>query len=156
HRRRSRGSRVPQGSVLHRDDPSHRVGARVVRQDLPGNSSQMACRRGWRMSERAELVSWIRGEVVGPSPPLTEPAVMEMHEREFVDSVSLRRGPVAWRPDPASETEEVLYYERESPHRKYGAGLLHPLAVDIPTTGAAGQADEAALRASDTVGVEIE
>ncbi|MEO7866075.1 MAG: helicase-related protein [Candidatus Eisenbacteria bacterium] len=45
--------------------------------------------------------------------------------------------------------QEILYFDRESPHRKYGAGLLHPVAQ----SGAA-PADQAALHATDTVGVD--
>jgi hypothetical protein len=52
--------------------------------------------------------------------------------------------------------EEVLYYERESPHRKYGAGLLNPGAprgaANVPTE----PADQAALQATDTIGAEPE
>ena len=42
-------------------------------------------------------------------------------------------------------------YERESPHRKYGAGLLHPagpLAAPSP--------DQAAVQATDTIGAEAD
>ena len=103
------------------------------------------------MSERSEMVAWIRGELVGPSRPLAEPAVVEFVNLEFVDPVPLRRGPLAWRPAPDADLQEVLYFERESPHRKYGAGLLHPTAAPAthPTPP-----DQAALQATDTVGAE--
>src|SRR5260370_16210886 len=102
------------------------------------------------MSERSEIIEWIRGELIGPSRLLAEANVIEFAEGEFVDPVPLRRGPLAWRPEPDSALEEVLYYERESPHRKYGAGLLHPGAA--PTTTP--QPDEVALHAADTIGAE--
>jgi len=108
------------------------------------------------MSERSELIAWVRGELVGPSRPLAEPAVIEMGSREFVDSSPSRRGPVAWRSDSASEAEEVLYYDRESPHRKYGAGLLHPVPAPKLAASAPLHADQAALLAGDTVGAEVD
>ncbi len=39
------------------------------------------------MNERSEMIEWIRGELVGPSRPLAEPAVIEFIDREFVDPV---------------------------------------------------------------------
>lgn len=103
------------------------------------------------MSERSELIEWIRGEIVGPSRLLTDASVIEFSNGEFADSVALRRGPLAWRPDPDSALEEILYYERESPHRKYGAGLLHPGAA---STTPATKPDDVALHATDTIGAE--
>jgi hypothetical protein len=103
------------------------------------------------MRERSEIVAWIRGELVGPAQPLSPPAVIQFASRDFIDPVPLRRGPLAWTPAPQSDPEEVLYFERESPHRKYGAGLLHP--APAPAFPAA-SADEAALEATDTIGAE--
>jgi hypothetical protein len=100
------------------------------------------------MNERSEIITWIRSEVVGPSRPLTGPAIIEFLGREFVDAEPVRRGPLAWRSAPDGEPEEVLYFERESPHRKYGAGLLHPVAAAGPPP------DQAALHQSDTLGIE--
>lgn len=99
------------------------------------------------MNERSELIGWIRSELVGPGRPMTEPTTIEFVEREFSDPEPLRRGPLAWRPAPDLELEEVLYFERESPHRKYGVGLLHPVTVATPP-------DQAALNQTDTVGIE--
>ena len=101
------------------------------------------------MSERSEMIEWIRGELVGPSRPLAEPTLVEFANREFVDLVPLRRGPLAWRPAPDAELQEVLYFERESPHRKYGAGLLHPAATPATTPP-----PDQALQATDTIGAE--
>jgi hypothetical protein len=103
------------------------------------------------MSERSEMIEWVRGEIVGPSRLLAEASVIEFSNGEFFDSVALRRGPLAWRPEPDSALEEILYYERESPHRKYGTGLLHPGAV---STTPAMQPDDVALHAADTIGAE--
>ncbi|MGC3975911.1 MAG: hypothetical protein QM771_16240 [Nitrospira sp.] len=110
----------------------------------------MACWKGCYMSERAEMVAWVRGELVGPSRPLSEAHVVEFVNAVFVDPVPVRRGPLAWRPAPTADPEEVLYYDRESPHRKYGVGLLHPVASPATTP----PPDEAALQATDTVGAE--
>ena len=103
------------------------------------------------MSERSEMIEWIRGELVGPSRLLTETHVIEFVDEEFVDPIALRRGPVAWRPEPDSSLEEILYYERETPHRKYGAGLLHPGAIPTAT-----KPDDAALHATDMIGAEAD
>ncbi|MFZ4081797.1 MAG: helicase-related protein [Pirellula sp.] len=103
------------------------------------------------MSERSEMVEWLRGEIVGPSRRLSEPAISTFIRSEFSDATATRRGPLAWRPNPADDLEEVLYYDRESPHRKYGAGLLYP---DAPLQ-AATQPDTVALQSSDTIGAEL-
>lgn len=102
------------------------------------------------MNERSELIEWIRGELVGPSRPLTEPVVIEFVNRDYADPVSMRQGPLAWRPDQDADLQEVLYFMNETPHRKYGAGLLHPVAA--PATNP--PPDEAALQAADTLGAE--
>ena len=101
------------------------------------------------MKERSEIISWIRGELVGPAIPLSEADEIEFTDLVFVDSEKFRQGPLAWRPTPESDPEEVLYYEHESPHRKYGSGRLHP-------EGEPDSADEAALRESDSIGAEPE
>jgi Helicase conserved C-terminal domain len=108
------------------------------------------------MSERAQMIEWIRGEVVGPSRPLADATIVEFTNKEFPDAVPLRRGALAWRPDPVAEPEEVLYYDRESPHRKYGAGLLHPAPAPALAPVVAPPPDKIALQATDTVGVETE
>lgn len=106
------------------------------------------------MSERSEMISWIRGEMVGPSRALSEPAVITFTKGEFVDLVPLRRGPLAWRPAADVDLQEVLYFDRETPHRKYGAGLLHPGAP--LTVAATPQPDQIAMQATDTIGVDTE
>jgi hypothetical protein len=106
------------------------------------------------MSERAEMIAWIRGEIVGPTRMLSEAPIIEFTNGEFTDLVPLRRGPLTWRPEPDAEPQEVLYYDRESPHRKYGAGLLHPTATQVAAP--AQTADQAAAEATDTAGVELE
>lgn len=93
-------------------------------------------------------MEWIRGEMVGPSRAITDRQFVEFTGRVLNDPVSIRRGPAVWRPTPDSEPEEVLYYERETPHRKYGMGLLHPQAGKEPSP------DIAAAEASDTQGFE--
>jgi hypothetical protein len=78
------------------------------------------------MSERSEMMECVRGEIVGPSRPTIIPAEINFTGTDFIELEPRRRGPVIWRPEPSAEAGEVLYYDRESPHRKYGAGLLHP------------------------------
>src|SRR6056297_25769 len=111
----------------------------------------MASRKGGNMSERSEMIEWIRGEIVGPARRLSEPEVATFQEKVFADRTAMRRGPLVWFPQPAGDPEEVLYFDRESPHRKYGAGLLHP---EMPDMAAA--PDEVAMQATDTVGAEVE
>src|ERR1700722_5300622 len=103
------------------------------------------------MKERSDLVEWIRAEIVGPSRS-SEPTIIEFGERTFSDPVPLRRGPLAWRAPDDTAPQEVLYYERESPHRKYGAGLLHPIWASSahPPSG------DAANRSADTLGVDAD
>ncbi len=100
------------------------------------------------------MIAWIRGEIVGPTRMISDAPIIEFSNGEFDDLVPLRRGPLTWRPEPDAEPQEVLYYDRESPHRKYGAGLLHPTATQVAVTAQA--ADQAAAVATDTVGVELE
>ena len=104
------------------------------------------------MNERSEMISWMRGELVGPARALSPPTVISFADREFVDSVSIRSGPLAWKTSPTSDPEEILYFMGELPHLKYGAGLLHPAALQA----IASSPDQAALQATNTVGVEVE
>lgn len=108
------------------------------------------------MSERSEMIAWIRGELVGPSRPLVDAMVIEFINEEFADLVPLRRGPLAWRPAPDADLQEVLYYDRESPHRKYGAGLLHPGTPSAAASPATPSPDQVALQVTDTIGAETE
>lgn len=106
------------------------------------------------MTERSQMIEWIRGEMVGPSRPLTDPDLAVFNNRDFTDLVPLRRGPLAWRPAPDATIQEVLYYERESPQRKYGMGLLH--APVLPTSiQTSSQAAEEASRTTDRIGADL-
>src|SRR5205085_8845962 len=110
----------------------------------------MALGRGLLMFERSRLIEWTRGEVVGPSRPLVDATVIEFHDRDFIDPTALRNGPLAWRPGPDGDSQEVLYFQRETPHRKYGAGILHPASQGLPTD----TEPESAAQASDTLGID--
>src|SRR5215471_16625963 len=103
------------------------------------------------MIERSKLIEWTRGELVGPSRPLQAPALIEFQDMDFLDPVALRSGPLAWRPSPDAEAQEVLYFQRETPHRKYGTGVLHPGVQEPPAP-----ADERAAQAGDTLGIDPE
>jgi hypothetical protein len=104
------------------------------------------------MNDRSLLIEWVRGEIVGPSRTLSSSTVVEFNGKEFSDAVVLRSGPIAWKPTPEGDSQEVLYFERETPHRKYGAGVLHP----GPQAFTAPQPDEVAAQAFDNVGVDVE
>jgi hypothetical protein len=103
------------------------------------------------MAERTLLIEWIRAEIVGPSRPIAEANTIDFAGRDFVDPVPLRSGPLCWRPNVGDSIEEVLYFDRESPHRKYGCGVLHP---SMPFDAV--QPDQSAAEASDTLGIEPE
>lgn len=105
------------------------------------------------MRERSELIEWIRGELMGPSRPLTDPIIIAFNNIDYADPNPKRRGPLGWRPMAEFEIEEVLYYDRETPHRKYGIGLLHPVG---PLNTTPTSPDQAAAEAADTQGVELE
>jgi hypothetical protein len=103
------------------------------------------------MKERSALIAWVRSEVVGPSIPLSDPQIITFQDRTFADSVAMRRGSLSWRPTDTDDLQEILYFDRETPHRKFGTGLLHP-------AGASSQVppDIAAATSTDTIGVDIE
>ncbi len=105
------------------------------------------------MSERAILIEYLRGEIVGPSRDFGVPALVSFAGREWKESEPRRTGPAGWRESGDAHIEEVLYFDRESPHRKYGAGQLHPdgIAKESPQEEA-----DAALKATDTLGAEVE
>jgi len=102
------------------------------------------------MKERSDLITSIRGELVGPADWLKDPHVVEFTDGKFLDAESVRRGPLAWCSE-GGEVEEVLYFDRETAHRKYGIGLLHPA---LPSSSAAA-ADETVPDAIDTIGAEF-
>ena len=62
--------------------------------------------------------------------------------------ISQRRGPLAWCPSPDEAPQEILYYDRESPHRKYGMGLLHTLEMLNP--------NEVSAQSTDSLVAELE
>ena len=99
------------------------------------------------MTERSELIESIRGDLVGPSRPVSEPVIATFTGTRFADSTTFRRGPLAWRPVESEIVQEVLYYDRETPHRKYGAGLLHPGALNIQADSGSDD-DPQAIRAA--------
>jgi len=77
--------------------------------------------------ERAKMIESVRAEVVGPSRPHQPPTLISFegsihfHENEFL------KGAHVWRPAGSEFSQEVLYFNRESPHRNYGSGQLHPV-----------------------------
>ncbi len=83
------------------------------------------------MKERSEMIECIRGEIVGPSRPVATVTEIQFAGLDFTELEPTRRGPVIWRPEPEAEPGEVLYYDRETPHRKYGAGLLHSSGAPV-------------------------
>jgi helicase-like protein len=101
------------------------------------------------MTERSRLIDWIRGELVGPSRSLVDAAVVDFSNEYFVDPIPLRSGPLAWRPNPNGEVQEILYFQHETPHRKYGVGVLHSGAQLLAPA-------QLAAQASDTLGIEPE
>lgn len=105
------------------------------------------------MKDRSSIISWVRSEVVGPS-LLDSPGIAVFTDRVFQDAVAARKGPLAWKPTGDDLPQEILYFDRESPHRKYGAGVLHPLPIDSAAADRVNSEAEAALSAADTIGVD--
>jgi hypothetical protein len=102
------------------------------------------------MTERSKLLEWLRGDLIGPGRPLTEPTkAMFNLDKEYIAPHDLS-GPLVWDAEVDATGEEILYYDRESPHRKYGAGLLHPYIAN-----AALPADQHALTSSDSLGADL-
>ncbi len=108
------------------------------------------------MKERSELIEWLRGEIVGPSRFLGEPTVITFREGVFSDSDPKRRGPLAWRSAGDEPPEEVLYYDREKPSRKYGVGLLHPVVASHLESGGEDHSAATAAIATDHLGIELD
>ncbi|MGB7328196.1 MAG: hypothetical protein WBD31_25190, partial [Rubripirellula sp.] len=75
------------------------------------------------LTDRTNLLTATRAEIVGPSMPSERSRIVTVVE----DSISLgdTEGPV-FIEDAQNNQQEVVYFSRESPTRKYGAGVLHP------------------------------
>lgn len=104
-------------------------------------------------TERSALIAYVRGELVGPSVPMREPEAVAVVGGHLQDPKPGRRGALAWRPTELAEPEEILYFDGETPHRKYGVGLLHPESPGS-TAGSIPPEKQAALE-TDTQGVEL-
>ena len=100
------------------------------------------------MNERNALISHLRSEVVGPSQSLRGRTLVEVKDDLFIDLTPFENRQLFWKDAEGCE-QEILYYERESPHRKYGTGLLYPIGGDSQSD------DDAASKTADTVGVDI-
>jgi hypothetical protein len=83
---------------------------------------------------------------------MVDTPIANFQGENFIDAIRFRSGKLAWRPTLTDELQEVLYYERETPHRKYGVGVLHPFGAQQSNL----TPDEAAARATDKMGVEID
>jgi len=102
------------------------------------------------MNERSELIASIRGEIVGPARTVKTPAQISFSKENIFSETDIT-GPVVWLP-PGEPThcEEVLYFENESPHRKYGTGVLHPIKTVFLSP------EDSALVSSDIMGGDID
>lgn len=81
------------------------------------------------MIERAKLIEWLRSEIVGPKKAEKTDNVINFEDRVFYDTSVDRSGPIFWLPDETNEPQEVIYFKREAPSRKYGVGMLHPIIL---------------------------
>jgi hypothetical protein len=102
------------------------------------------------MTERSKLIEWLRGDLIGPSRPLSPPVIAIFNAGKEYLSPSDLSGPLVWHAADDATGEEVLYYDRESPHRKYGSGRLHPSMNNANVN-----VDDIALNASDTLGADL-
>ncbi len=80
---------------------------------------------------RATLIEHLRAEIVGPALRSLPEARLCQFEN---NTMSIPRGEAPTFYVMLGDDEEVLYFQRETPHRKYGAGLLHPLSPNRPQT----------------------
>lgn len=103
------------------------------------------------MRERTDMLAAVRSELVGPASTPESPTIVQFTDKLFSDQLPIRRGPVFWTPPGVESPQEVLYFDRENPHRKYGAGLLHP-AVAVHAADPA----QSAAEATDTIGVDVD
>lgn len=78
------------------------------------------------MNDRGALIGWLRGELMGPSRSLGKAEEVRFNAGVFDDALAKRRGPMKWGPEEDPDRQEVLYFDRETPGRKYGIGQLHP------------------------------
>ena len=101
------------------------------------------------MDNRSKVIECIRGEVVGPSRWHAEPHIANFNGRIFSDDIPFRQGGLAWRPEASGNVQEVLYFDRETPHRKYGAGLLHPGHFQYSANTGSNEEDPAAVAAAN-------
>lgn len=101
------------------------------------------------MQPRTDVLRGVVAEVLGPGRLRPETPLATFDGSIFRDPVGQRRGPLAWQPAPDDTVQEVLYYDRENPARKYGTGVLHPGAEKKQT------ASDAAAATGDTVGVDV-
>lgn len=91
-------------------------------------------------TNRAFLIDWLRGETIGPARGDLDNAMLARFNEEpdgliFKDAPqaegNARSGLLAWVPSTGLPRQEVLYFQRESPFRKYGAGRLHPMGIGV-------------------------
>lgn len=77
--------------------------------------------------ERSILIERIRGQIVGPSRTIKKPQLVSFENKLLKEPPDGYIGPICWKPEPISEAQEILYFDRESPSREYGAGALYPI-----------------------------
>ena len=76
--------------------------------------------------DRAVLISWLRGEMVGPSRPVGEVVIVSFNDKVLKDYEKYRFHQLAWHSLPDKDPQEILHRNSDAPFQKYGAGLLHP------------------------------
>ena len=76
--------------------------------------------------ERSKMIEAIRSEVVGPSRPKVPVSMIQFEGNTHTYEGEYLEGPKNWTVPDTEFPQEVLHYNRESPHRNYGAGQLHP------------------------------
>lgn len=76
--------------------------------------------------ERSKMIEAIRSEMVGPSRPKIPASTIQFEGNTHTHEDEYLEGPKNWTVPDTEFSQEVLHYNRESPHRNYGAGQLHP------------------------------
>ena len=81
------------------------------------------------MKQRSRLISALRSEIMGPEMPGPDAHVLSPVGEVFRVENPGVVGNLFWRPDPEGTPQELVFFARESPGRKYGAGRLWPQAL---------------------------
>jgi hypothetical protein len=112
------------------------------------------------VADRAVLLEWLRSELVGPQladhfpenhsklRKLEQPLAIQPEGGAPAVQASPDKHTILFHP-LAGKLQEIVWYKRESPHQRYGAGLLHPEETETEDRGSPSQAGGGEDRPAD-------